>query len=441
MGMLIRVAWRNLIQGGRRTLLLSVALMILTSLALLLGGLTRGVEQTLVRAASTLMSGHVNVGGFYRLSGGGALPLVTGVGGIRELVKAEVPEATYVIDRLRGFGRLISADGGFFVGVNGVDVGEERGLMEVLELATDADGKPMGRLEDLVQPSAAVLFAGQAERLKVKVGDGVTLSSPTLKGVNNTVDLTVVAICRDLGALSNLNIFTAKPAVRTLYQIKDDTTGAIQIYLDDPEQATAVMGRLREALKAKGHDMLDYSPQPFFTKFGTVSGMDFSGQRLDLSIWRDEIVFLLWIVTGLETLRVLILSVLAAIVIVGILNTMLMAIRERTREVGTLRAIGMGRGRVLTMFMLEACMLGALASGAGALLAWAVGSAVNSAGVHIPMEAFQVVLMSDRLFFAVGPGDVLSTILGVTTITALAALLPARRAARMRPITAIHHIG
>lgn len=395
----------------------------------------------MVRAASTLMSGHVNVGGFYRLSGGGALPLVTGVDGIREVVAAEVPEADYVIDRLRGFGRLIGPEGGFFVGVSGVDVGEEKGLMEVLQLATDPDGQPRGDLAELSRPDAAVIFEGQAERLKVGVGDAVTLSSPTLKGVNNTVDLVVVAVCRDIGALSNFNVFTAKPAVRQLYQIKDDTTGAVQIYLKDATRAGAVMTRLREGLAAKGYALLDYSPKPFFMKFDTVSGMDFSGQRLDLSIWKDEITFLMWIVTGLETLRMLILGVLAAIVIVGILNTMLMAIRERTREVGTLRAIGMGRRRVLTMFLMEASLLGALASGVGGVTAWIIGASVNAAGVQIPVQAFQVVLMSDRLYFAVGAGDVLSTVMGVTFITALAALQPAWRAARMRPITAIHHIG
>lgn len=441
MGILLNIAWRNLIQGGRRTALLSVALTLLTALALLLGGLTRGVEQTIVRAASTLMSGHVNVGGFYRLSGGGALPLVTEVDQIREIVEAEVPEALYVIDRLRGFGRLISAESGFWVGVSGVDIEAERGLRDVLEVATGPDGQPRGRLADLAKPDTAVIFESQAERLAVKVGEVITLSSPTLKGVSNTVDLTVVAVCRDMGALSNFNVFTPKASVRALYQIKDDTTGAIQIYLPDADQAGAVLTRLRAAFEARDIPQLEYSPRPFFTKLDTVSGMDFTGQRLDLSTWRDEITFMMWIVTGLETLRVLILSVLAAIVIVGILNTMLMAIRERTREVGTLRAIGMGRGRVLTMFLLEACLLGAVASGVGGLLAWAAASAVNAAAVHIPVEAFQVVLMSDRLFFAIGPGDVLTTILGVTGITALAALHPAWRAARMRPITAIHHIG
>ena len=68
-------------------------------------------------------------------------------------------------------------------------------------------------------------------------------------------------------------------------------------------------------------------------------------------------------VTALDGLTVRAASCVLLVVIgVGIMNTLWIAIRERTREIGTLRAIGMQRRRVLLMFLIEALMLGAAAA-------------------------------------------------------------------------------
>ena len=98
------------------------------------------------------------------------------------------------------------------------------------------------------------------------------------------------------------------------------------------------------AVVEAGFELMDHDPQAFFMKFERVSGEDWKGQKLDLTTWRDEVNFLTWILTGFATLRILLLGGLMVIVVVGIMNTMWMSVRERTREVGTLRAIGIFHG-------------------------------------------------------------------------------------------------
>ena len=90
------VAFRNLLQHTRRTLFLGGAIAVVTALLVLLNGLSTGTRETMLRSATTLMSGHVNVGGFYKVTAGQSAPVVTDYKKVLELVKQDVPEMDYV---------------------------------------------------------------------------------------------------------------------------------------------------------------------------------------------------------------------------------------------------------------------------------------------------------------------------------------------------------
>ena len=78
------------------------------------------------------------------------------------------------------------------------------------------------------------------------------------------------------------------------------------------------------------------------------------------------------------------------------MNTMWIAIRERTREIGTLRAIGMHRREVLWMFLLESIMLGFGATVARRWRGAAIAAGLNAAHVPVP-TGLQFFLMSPHL--------------------------------------------
>jgi len=109
--------------------------------------------------------------------------------------------------------------------------------------------------------------------------------------------------------------------------------------------------------------------------------------------------------------------------------------------VGTVRAIGMTRRRVLLMFLAEALMLGFSATTCGALLGAGISAAINAAHVEVPIEALKAVLLSDTLSLSVASGQVIAAILVFTVVAALSAVGPAIRAARLQPVTAIHRGG
>ena len=182
-------------------------------LLVLLLGLSNGIRETMLRSATTLLSGHVNVAGFFKVSAGQAAPVVTDWPRLETIIRREVPELDYLTERGRGWARVISETHSLQASLGGLDVTRERGLHEVLEIAS-------GRLEDLAQPRTILLFESQAEALSVRVGDVVTLSAPTLRGVSNTLDVRIVAIARDVGLISKFSTFVSADSVQTLYQLR-----------------------------------------------------------------------------------------------------------------------------------------------------------------------------------------------------------------------------
>src|SRR6185503_3012703 len=117
------------------------------------------------------------------------------------------------------------------------------------------------------------------------------------------------------------------------------------VYLKDPSTAAATMKILRERLAAKGFEVMEYDPEPFFMKFENVAGEEWFGQKLDLTLWNDEVVFFAWILGVVNAVSVALVSLLTMIIAIGVMNSMWIAVRERTHELGTLRAIGMGEGQ------------------------------------------------------------------------------------------------
>ncbi len=442
--MYTRIAIRNLRQGGRRTRLLGVALALVAGLLIQLLSLSNGVNDIMVEAATTLSAGHINVAGFYKAGQNApGAPIVTSRAELRSLLERETPGLSYIIDRHRGWAKAVSDTGSLWAGLYGLEIEQEVKLVEKLKTArtrdyldSGTDERP-GDLRRLSERDTVAMFASQAKRLRVQLGDQITLRTETLRGTSNTTDLTVVAILEDLGILSSWNLLVPKRTILELYGLQEDSTGAIMLYLENIEEAPQVMAELSETLSSKGYSVMEHDPRPFFMKFETVSGQDWTGQKLDLTTWDDEVSFFKWIITAIDGVSFLLVAVLAVIIALGIMNALWISVRERTREIGTLRAIGMSRGGVLKMILLEAAILGAAGSTVGALMSAGFSMFIDSLGIKVPIAAVRAILMSDNLHFVVEPSQVALTIISFTLLCALSSIWPAMRAANMRPITAI----
>jgi putative ABC transport system permease protein len=127
---------------------------------------------------------------------------------------------------------------------------------------------------------------------------------------------------------------------------------------------------------------------------------------------------------------------LVAIVLVSIMNVMIMAVYERVREIGTIAAMGTPPRRILSLFLVEGVLLGAVGAAAGALLSVGVVFVLNLSKITFDFGQQTGLLLSVRL----NPADLLAVVGIVIVVAVAASLQPSFKAARMDPIQALGHV-
>ncbi|WP_280152212.1 FtsX-like permease family protein [Piscinibacter sp. XHJ-5] len=130
---------------------------------------------------------------------------------------------------------------------------------------------------------------------------------------------------------------------------------------------------------------------------------------------------------------------IGGIVLFTVSNTMSMAVVERTAEIGTLRAIGLRRGGIRTLFVIEGMVLGVMGALLGIVVAILAGWAINAMGITwTPPGRISPVALAVRV--ASEPLMIMASTIGLVIVAALSAILPAARAARMNIVDALRHV-
>ena len=131
-------------------------------------------------------------------------------------------------------------------------------------------------------------------------------------------------------------------------------------------------------------------------------------------------------------------TVILVLVVLSASNTLLMSVLERTRELGTLRAIGTGRAQVATIVVCEALWLALLGGAAGVVLGYLATLAINAAHFQMPPPPGAVDPIDIELAFV--PAAVAGTVALMIVVLAIAAIVPALRAVRLRVAEALAHV-
>ncbi|MFE6307398.1 ABC transporter permease [Nocardiopsis sp. NPDC057823] len=160
-----------------------------------------------------------------------------------------------------------------------------------------------------------------------------------------------------------------------------------------------------------------------------LADADLAGQTIE-----DQLGVVQTVINGI----IGVLSAFAVVALVaasfGIVNTLLMSVQERTREIGLMKALGMSNRRVFGLFSLEAVVIGFLGAALGALVAVGLGSVIAASAAGTVLSALpglQILLFQ--------PATVVSVVLVVMLIAFVSGVLPARRAARQDPIESLRY--
>jgi len=161
------------------------------------------------------------------------------------------------------------------------------------------------------------------------------------------------------------------------------------------------------------------------------------GLKFYVTTWKEEIEFLEQMISTMDFIFMIIIGILMVIILMGISNTLIMSIKERTGEIGTLRAIGMQRPSVMLLFILEGIILGFFGSLIGILIGGSISLWFSFNGIYIGPSPISVFLVDNTLFFKLTFGNILSVIIFVVVVAMIASIYPSYKATKLKPVTAM----
>ncbi len=158
------------------------------------------------------------------------------------------------------------------------------------------------------------------------------------------------------------------------------------------------------------------------------------GSEYEVHTWAQLFPFVKALTGTQDFIFSIISGVFLTVVLLGIVNAMLMSVLERTREIGTMLAVGMRRRQIVALFLAEGFVIGLVGGLLGVCVGLLIVTWLNYSGIPLPAPGATVPSII-RPF--VSNGFLISAVIGTPLGAALATLWPAWRASRLRPVEAL----
>jgi len=265
---------------------------------------------------------------------------------------------------------------------------------------------------DPARPEVVELSEGLVEMLHLSAGGQAAMLVNTLTGQANALDITVGHIFNTGNAGSNDKFaFVSLALARSLLDA-EGRADRLTVLLDDVNRTEAMRDRLLPKLRSAGFDV-------------------------EIQTWQDLSDFYNQVHGMFDMIFGFIFSIVLTVVVMSVANSMGMTVVERTREIGTLRAIGLKRSGVVRLFTTESMLLSLIGCLVGLFITLGVRWGINVANIsYVPPNSVSPV----PLLVDMDTGRVLFTFVLMGVVGTLAAYLPARRAAKKDIIDALGHV-
>jgi putative ABC transport system permease protein len=405
---LLRLAWRNAHRSVRRTALTASAVTVAAAALVFGQAYVRGTLGNMVDTYARTESGHVRVRREGFTTRERSLPTHLSVPGAAALARelSGLPGVRAALPRVRAFALVDGA------GAN------RPGLLLGLDLALERDyWRPQAMVASGRLPLAgrAEVLAGEgiARRLGVGVGDSLTLLVQTAHRSLGGLRLVVTGLGRSgMPFLDNAMLIVPLDQAQGMLDLEGGATELL-VYGADAGEADALAGAVRRVVENR------------------ISG------GAEVRSWREQSQLMRLMASAGAAMGVVwaLMLLMAGLVVV---NTMLMAVMERTREFGTQAALGMRRGDVVRLVVAEGAVIGALGGAVGAAVGSAVALYLGRVGIDFSGFARAIALPFDPIVYpAWSWADALGSVVLGSAAAGLAALVPGWRAARLQPAEAL----
>lgn len=319
------------------------------------------------------------------------------------------------------------------------------GLYPGMDMYVDAFLLTEGRYLDPDRSGELLLTEEQAKMLGVRAGDSVTAVTKNRYGLNSTYELEVVGI----GNFVMLSLFsfnagyTGYDTVQKLAAYNEDEVTDFIIFLPDKATAGQTMNAIADEMEQSG---LKYT----IAKYEKIKSEDLKATDIKFEEEDDDDGLLLSTFEEMgKTYRAagdtmfIVVNILSAflIVIVSILifNLVYMTGIERSREIGTMRAVGFSRKQVISIFMTEIMLISFFSSIAGALICAGLVMIGKGLGIDTPVP-FLSYIIGSKLSLDMDIGIAAANTVLILAFTAAASFMPAYRACSADPAQAVRQI-
>ena len=428
----LRISFRNLSRQKKRSFLLGGAIAFGILIITLVNSFTAGFVENVQENFSHFFAGHVFLTGYEKSPSGRLITVIREDDVLIETIESlENLPLQYLSRRSSLEGTLIFEGESIRQEVVGVNWQEEGFLSERLILRE-------GSMEQvLVDPRALVLNEKMAARLNVEIGDTLLVQLQTVTGQQNVGEFILAATSVDTGFFSAVSAYAHRSHVNRLLNISEDEYISLGLFLKDmllmEREAQALSGALEEKLSLVPRFS---GPRGFQEQRNQLLEEQWEGTRYQLFTIGDFLKPLNQIASTLNTVGLVVVLILFVIIMVGVTNTFRMIIYERTREIGTMRSLGLQRGGVRGLFLLEALLLSLGGALVGLIAAFLVALILSLINFGMDNQFF-IILKNGHLFFKVLPAQIAGNIAVIGVLTLLAALIPASRAAKLDPAHAL----
>lgn len=409
MNLFLRIAWRNVWRQRRRTLLIAGAMGAMMALLVFYDGLIGGFEQAIYGNAIQLLGGNIQVHAPGYGDALGNKPLIPLADPDTIVQAAESrPEVVAASKRIVTNGLVTNREGAFAVSIIGIETEKEAKITPVAENITK------GRYLDPDDGDLIVIGQGLAAAMSVDVGDRITMVGNSRNEQNRQRTMTVVGIY-DVGvpSVEKAMIYMSLAEAQSLFGLNGQVTEIVV--------SLKQIGREAAVINAINGSVSGYEVETWESSFPELK------QTMDMK-------------TGvMGYMGVFMLSVAA----IGILNLLMMAVFERTREIGIVGALGLKPREIALLFLLEGTLIGVMGAVIGAVL----GATVNGIFSVVGMDYSQfaslteyTALISGSIYTQLVPLKALQHAVTVAVIATLAAVFPAIQASQREPAEALHYV-
>ncbi|MBT7782739.1 MAG: ABC transporter permease, partial [Anaerolineae bacterium] len=295
-------------------------------------------------------------------------------------------------------------------GIFGIEPEREKSINPIMQNEFLVDGR------FLQADDEDVIFIGQglADAMDVSVGDRIPMSGKAINEEMNKRTMTVIGIYDiNLASLERQSVYISLNAAQDIYGLGDNVTEVILF--------TETTGKEAPIVKALNSSLTGY----------------------EITTWKTSIPELSSTVEMKNAVMTGFSAVILGIAAIGIFNILLMAIYERTQEIGLLGAIGLKPRQISFLFLFEGIMIGIVGAVVGTFMGYIITALLGIYGINYAFAVDMMdymALMGTHIYPAFDINLTLQRAAMVAVISTLAALYPAVEASRREPADALHHV-